>query len=179
MASIFLKFTIISLVLLLIHGCNPIETESDYPGVSIYKTKGDYLNLVTIGMKGDEIFRTSSFWNARYNSLDKLIIRDNDTIYPYRYKLPEDYILDAGADLQYDVFLDLTFKEYLRRELTDGDISVAIPDDTLRKHILEKEPFIEFYQNRVNSKRLYIEDSLEIKKIILNGEIDKYFEKLK
>jgi hypothetical protein len=149
------------------------------PGISIYKTKGDYFNLVDIGMKGDKIFRTESFWNSRYNSMDKLEIIGNDTIYKGRYKLPNGYILDAEADERYDVFLDITFKEQLYRELAGNHPTVAMPFDTIRKYIIDKDPYTEFYRNKTKIRVLSIADSLEIKRIILLGEIDKYFEKLK
>lgn len=172
-----LKISTILLIFTLNFSCDVLKTEGDYPGVSIYKTKGDYFNLVDIGMKGDEIYRTCSFWNPRYNSLTKMIIRDNDTIYSFRCKLVNGYVLDAEADENTDVFISMTNKDHLVWQIAN-EIG-AIPHDTLRKYILDKAPYIEFYRNRTDVKRLYMEDSLEINEIIKNGEIDKYFEKLK
>ena len=56
---------------------------------------------------------------------------------------------------------------------------MAMPHDTIRKYIIDKDPYTEFYRNKTDVKRFTLEDSLEIREIILNGEIDKYFEKLK
>jgi hypothetical protein len=165
-----------SIILLIVTiSCDPLEYELQYPGVSIYKTNADYFNNVDIGMHGDEIYRTESFWNARYNTLSKLRIENNDTVYKGRYKLSGGYILDSEAILSGDVFLDLTHKQHLIREL-NGEI---ITHDTIRRHILDADPYIEFYRNRTDVKRFYIVDTLEINEIIKNGEIDKYFERLK
>ncbi len=176
-----LSLCIILLIFILSFSCDKIETEADYPGVSIYKTKGDYFNLVDIGMKGDEIYRTNSFWNGRYNSYHFIEFKDNDTLYSNRYKLPNNFILDSEADARHDVFLNITHKEHLKIEVLNSEmgIGVAVPDDTLRKHIIDKDPYTEFYINKTDVKLLYLSDSLEIKELILNGEIDKYFEKVK
>lgn len=168
-------------LIILIAGCNLIENEEQYSGVSIYKTRGDYFNLVSIGMKGDEIYYTQSLWNSGNNSLQKMEVRNNDTIYKYRYRLGNGYILAGEAGLEEDVFLELSFKDYLKREIKNDEmgIGVSVPGDTLKKYILDKDPYIEFYQNRTDVKRLYLSDSLEIERIIKNGELDKYFKQLK
>ena len=82
-------------------------------------------------------------------------------------------MLDGEAGVNEDVFLDLTFKAHLKRELINSDLGlgIAVPHNTLQEYILDQDPYIEFYQNRTNVKRLYIEDSLVINEIIINGEI--------
>ena len=176
-----LKLSALILIYSLSSSCDKLETEADYPGVSIYKTKGDYFNLVDIGMKGDEIYRTNSFYNGRYDSYHFIEFKNNDTLYTQRYKLPGDYVLDSEADERYDVFLNMTHKEHLKREIINSELGLglAVSDDTLRAYIMDKDPYTEFYRNKTDVKRLYLSDSLEIKEIILNGEIDKYFEKIK
>ncbi len=159
--------------------CDIFNTQDLPPGISIYKTRGEYFNLVDIGMKGDKIFRTESFWNSRYNTMDNLEIKGNDTIYKYRYKLPNGYILDSSANERYDVFLSITFKQQLNRELSGEHPGTAMPEDTIRKYILDKDPYIEYYRNKTEVKRFGMSDSIEIKEIVLKGEIDKYFEKIK
>lgn len=172
MTSNFLKFSFISFVLLLIHGCNQIETEADYPGLSIYKTKGDYFNLVDVRIKDNQVFSQDHFWNSRYNTMEKMVVRGNDTVYIYRYLLPNGYILDAEADERYDAFLNITFKEQLYREMISLE---SIPNDSIINSVIDRFPYIEFYRYRKDLPPMYIEDSLKIKQIILDGEIDKYF----
>ncbi len=159
---------------ILLWGCGLGKRSTYGPGIAIYKTNGNYFNLVDVGMKGDKFFRTESFWNRRYNTLDKLIVEDNDTIYKYRWRLIDGYILDKEADCRYDVFLSLTFKEYLLKEIGLGQ---NLSHDTLKKYILDKDPFTEFYSSE--SKPYYSIDTAEFNSIIRNGELGKYFERLK
>jgi hypothetical protein len=182
MKSIILKLSnAILIVFLLFSSCNLIDNEDLTPGITIYKTRGDYYNLVDIGMKGDKIYRTNSFWNSRYDSYHFIEFIDNDTLYTQRYRLVNGYILDSEADERYDVFINMTHKEHLKREVINSEmeLGVSVSGDTLRKYIIDKDPYTEFYRNKTDVKRLYLSDSLEINEIILNGEIDKYFEKIK
>lgn len=181
MKKILLKLYVCFLILLIGNGCDLLGSEDQYPGVSIYKTNGDYFNLVDIGMKGDQIYRSNKFWNSRSNSYHFIEFKNNDTVYTQRYRLDNGYILDGEADERYDVFLNMTHKEYLKREMLNhgSGLGAYVPNDTLHKYVLDKDPYIVFYRNRTEVKRFYIRDSLEIKEIVKNGEIDKYFEKIK
>lgn len=176
-----LEISVIFLIFILNYSCDVFNNEDLPSGIAIYKTKEDYLNLVDIGMKGDEIFRTESLWNGRYNSIHKMEVRGDDTIYICRYKLPNGYVIDSDANERHDVFLNMTHKEYLKREIMNYEMGfgVAVSDDTLRKYILDKDPYTEFYRNKTKVRLFSISDSIEIKTIILSGEIDKYFERLK
>lgn len=175
MKSNLLKFSIASLILLIVYGCNKQEMNADYPGLTIYKTKGDYFNLIDVGIKNNQVFREDHFWNPRYNTMNGMEIIGNDTIYKYRYKLPYGYILDAEADERYDAFLNITFKEQIYREMKSME---SMPNDTILKYIIDRNPYIEFYRYRKDLPEMLIEDSLKIKEIILNGEIEKYFKRI-
>lgn len=171
----------ILLFIILFVSCSILETEDQKPGIALYKTKGDYFDLVTIGMKGDKIYMMPRYWNHGLNSISKgMEIIDMDTIYTRRYKLPQGYVLDAEGGLKV-VFLNMTFKEYLNREIINAEkeLGVIIPEDTLRKYILDRDPYLEFYRNNTDVKRFELSDSLEIREIILDGEINKYFDRLK
>ncbi len=174
-----IRYPILLLIVLFV-SCNILETEDQRPGIALYKAKGDYFDLVTIGMKGNRIYKIPGFWNGRYNAIRGLEIKNNDTIYTGRYKLPDGYILSYSEGLQ-SVFINMTFKEYLYREMANAreGTGIIISMDTLQKYILDKDPYLEFYRNNTNVKRLNLSDSLEIREIILNGEIHKYFDKLK
>ncbi len=170
--------SVISLAFLLFGtSCDIIKTEATYPGISIYKTNGDYFDLVDIGMKGDDIFRT----NGYHDNSSRLIFTENDTIYTRRLRLFNGYILDTEADERYDVFLKFTFKEYfLEEEKYDEKL---VPDDILRAHILDKNPYVEYYRETTYPKKFLpldiVKDSAEINNIIRNGELEKYFERIK
>lgn len=161
-------------------GCNILGTEDQKPGIALYKTKGDYFDLVTIGMKGNKIYSIPGFWNGRYNAIRGLEIKNNDTIFTGRYKLPDGYVLSYSEGLQ-SVFINMTHKEYLYREMANAQerTGIIVSMDTLRKYILDKDPYLEFYRNNTDVKRFELSDSLEIREIILSGEINKYFDRLK
>ena len=159
--------------------CFSCEKSGEYdaaPGISVYKTNGDYYELVTVGMKGDDIFRTWGFFLDFGKPICNLLVTDTDTIYKSRKKLVNGYVLDREADERYDVFLSLSFKEYLKMEQRYN--TFTIPDDTLKKYILDKDPYTEFYRNKTNVKDFQISDSLEINRIIENDSLDYYFKKV-
>jgi len=155
------------------NGCDLVSNQAIEPGVSIYKTKSDYFNLVDIGMDGNKIFRRSSFSNDK----SKLLISEEDTLYKRRTKLVHGYILDLEADFRYDVFLDLTFKRHLLLEI---ELNLAtLPDDTLKNHILDKSPYIEFYQEIDNTKKFNFNDTSQLNNIIRQGKLEEYFTRIK
>ena len=135
-------------------GCNILGTEDQAPGIALYKTKGDYFDLVNIGMKGNEIYSIPGFWNGRYNAIRGLEIKNNDTIFTGRYKLPDGYVLSYSEGLQ-SVFINMTHKEYLYREMANAQegTGIIVSMDTLRKYILDKDPYLEFYRNNTDVKR--------------------------
>lgn len=166
-----LGFYLLSFVLILFN-CNQTYND-DYPGISIYKTNGDYFYLVDIGMKGDKIFRRDSYLTDR----SKIEILGVDTIYKNRQKLANGYILDWEADERYDVFLNMSFKEHMRKEVECQ--SVCLSDDTLKNYILDRAPYKEFYREIGDTKKFTHPDTSELNKIIRDGKIEDYFKRLK
>jgi hypothetical protein len=157
--------------------CERLGTSDFPPGISIYKTNGDYFELADIGMKGDRIYWTSTYLIDFGEPTCKLLVVDNDTVYRYRQRLQDGFVLDAEADEQTDVFLSLSYKEYLIKEQTLN--TTRLPDDTLKKYILDKDPYKIFYRNKTEVKRFFMSDSLEIIEIIRDGQIDEYFKRIK
>jgi len=169
---------IISLVIinLVCNSCEPFFKPALPPGISIYKTNGDYFDLVTIGMKGDRIFRTSNY----SGELHKFNIAGGDTIYKYRIKLTNDYILSFEADSRYDVFLDITFKQHMSLDMIYPS---GIPHEILASHILDKSPYSVYYRDTAEPRQfeqtLEMVDTSEINQIIREGKLDQFFEKLR
>ncbi len=152
-------------------GCDWMYVQPVTGGVFLYKTKGDYRYLYDIYMSGNEISAVN-FWghgNTIFASLDK------DTIYDGRQKVVHGFILDEDANLA-DVYLSLTHKEIVLKEIVTNNPGKPLPDDTLRKYILDKDPYLEFYECTTTLK---LGDSVKINQIILRGEIEKYFKRLK
>lgn len=166
MKSIHIKISVFVLLIALMGaGCKPAPSRI---GISIYKTRGDYFDLVTIGMKKDKIFRGS--YTSDRNKFD---YSNNDTIYKKRVRLINGYVLDRESSKEYDVFLGLTFKEYMRKETTYG----FLPDDTLYKYIIDKNPYTEYYREEISemSEGFSISDTAVINELIRKGELHKYF----
>ena len=164
--------TCVTFLLLSVISCN--NEQALAPGISLYKTRGDYFDLADIGMKGDQITRLPDYY-ARFS---RFIITDTDTVYKNRAKLINGYILDVEADETRDVFLDLTFKQYMALA-SRGHLR----EDTLKKYILDKDPYVEFYRDIANPRRFdndieYI-DTSEINQIIGEGKIEEFFTRLK
>jgi hypothetical protein len=167
---------ILTITVLVCGSCEPLFKPVLPPGLSIYKTNGDYFELADIGMKGDKIFRTSIYSGDMY----KFITTNGDTIYKYRIKLRNGYVLDFAADSRYDVFLDLTFKQHMSLEkIYPGGVSHGI----LLDHIIDKNPYSVYYRDtsepRLFGQTIETVDTIEINQIIKEGNLDKYFEKLK
>jgi len=171
------KIGLLVLFSIVITNCDLIKMEANYPGISIYKTNGDYFNMVDMGMKGDRIVRYEGLHGAPY----KLTISKDDTVYNRRVYLDDGYVLDTEADERYDVFLNLSFKEYFIME--EKFETLLILKDTLRKYILDKDPYVEFYRETIFHQKFsslnIMNDTAEINNIIRNGEIEKYFERIK
>lgn len=167
MKTTLLKISFIFLFLSLMGaGCKPAPTS---PGISIYKTRGNYYDLVTIGMKGNKIFRTSHLINDQY----RFNYTNNDTVYKNRTRLIDGYVLDRESSNEYDVFLSLTFKEYMRKETKYG----YLPHDSVYKYIIDKNPYIEYYREKISemSEGFSISDTAAINELIRKGELQKYF----
>lgn len=167
MKTTILKISVFVLLFALMGaGCKPAPTS---PGISIYKTNGDYYELVTIGMKGNKIFRTSHLINDQY----RFNYTNNDTVYKRRARLINGYVLDTESSEEYDVFLSLTFKEYMRKETKYG----YLPDDSVYKYIIDKDPYTEYYREKISemSEGFSISDTAAINELIRKGELQKYF----
>ncbi len=171
MKPIFLKSSVIFLLLLFIGaGCDWMYNSPVTGNVSLFKTKGDYRCLYTISMSGDEISAVN-LWTRN----KKLWNLDSDTIYDRRQKTVNGYVI-GESERQTDVYLSLTHKEVVLKEIAMNNPGHALPDDTLRKYILDEDPYLEFWRCTTT---LELSDSVKINEIIRNGEIGKYFEQLK
>jgi len=146
-----------------------VKTEAQYPGVSVYKTRGDYFDKVTAGIKNNKMFRTP---DVTING--NIIITETDTIPKNRKKLVNDYVLDAEADLEHDAFLDMSYKELLLWQEKYGREAAFV--DTAWKYMLDKNPYTEFYRVKDNEMFLNL-DTTGLNQIILDGKLEKYFNK--
>lgn len=152
---------------MLCSGSSCVKTEAQYPGVSVYKTRGDYFDKITAGIKNNKIFRFPAG------------PRPQDTLIKRRIKLVNDYVLDGEADLEHDAFLISTTKELMEWEKKYNRL--GMPADTVWKYMLDQDPYIEFY--RAKDRDMFnfegVLDTTGLNQIILDGQLEKYFNKLK
>ncbi len=178
-----MKALILKLVFIIVLGmantlqsCNGLKDKEEAPGIVLYKTNGEYFDLVTIGMKDGYIIRTPSYINDKY----KFTITSQDTIFRYRARLVNGYILSNESSAASDVFLNLTFKQYM---ILEGKYGASLPHDTLLKHIIDSNPYTVFYSDNSEPRKFnsLIEkiDTTEINLIIKENKIDQYFERIK
>lgn len=141
------------------------------PGFSIYKTKGVYFDLATVGMQDDEIIRKFS-----YSYDNKLEINGGKITYKYRTKLVNGYVLDEESAYGYDAFLDLTIAEHYYWEIENE--RPTMPNELIRTHILDTNPYIEYWsiKDNLSIRELSLAD---INRLIKRHQLSLYFNKLK
>lgn len=170
MKTTILKLSVIFLFLLFMgSGCDWMYNSPVLYNVDIYKTRGDYRHLYTIRLTGEENF---NLWTADKTLWSGL---NQDTIFDRRQYGANGYVL-SETDRMTDIYVSLTFKEVVWKEITMNNPGHALPNDTLQKYILDEDPYLEFWRC---TSTLELKDSVKINEIIRNGEIEKYFERLK
>jgi len=166
----FQSISIIVVTLLLLVNYSCTQDEDTDPGLNIYKTKGDYFLFVNTW--GQQMAPTTYRSNdARIGTLA------TDTIYLCRTNLVNGYILGAENSVD-DYFTNITFTEMVKYNDSLG-MSASFPRDSVFKRVIDKNPYIEFYHDENSPRRFELKDTAKINQIIKNGELEKYFKKLK
>jgi hypothetical protein len=164
-------YSLLLFFVLVMAGCDWMYNSPVLYNVDIYKTKGDYRHLYTINMSGDEISAINCWTRDRtlWSGLNQ------DTICDRRQYGANGYVLSETNRLT-DIYLSFTFKETVLKEIAMNNPGHSLPEDTLLKYILDNDPYLEFWRCTTT---LQLSDSVKINEIIRNGEIEKYFERLK
>ncbi len=164
--------SIVSLIALFLGGCDN-KNENDYQGVSLFITKGDYYDFVTVGLRDNQLIR-GLYTDLRYT------VVGSDTINLRRTRLTNDYIIDVNGDYIHDAFINFRFNDFIKWIETYN--SYSLPPDTIWKYMLDKDPYIEFW--RVKDNEMFLSpsgtlDTTGLNQIILDGKIEDYFNRLK
>ncbi len=146
---------------------------SSLPGISIYKTKGDYRNYLGVCLDSlGNISCTPLFGND-----SSIVQKDNkgDYVLKRRYTLKNGYML---GDIYLDyAFTDITVNEMVNKYLEAGPSFWT--NDKYYERLIDKDPFIEFYYLDGINKRPRIFTISEINNMIENGTLETVFTKLK
>jgi hypothetical protein len=156
-----------------IAGCGKGESDLG-PRSSIYKTKGDYLNYVHIwaGTRAPNIYTVKD---------GRIKIEGGDTISANRLKLIDGYIFAEEANPS-DYFTDITFAELTGYNENHPDL---FPKDSMFERVIDEEPYLEFYIDKAYEFGISNLDEFDLltveqlNEIIQNGELEKYFDRVK
>ena len=146
----------------------------NFPGVSIYKTKGNYFNNIAFKLTPDG----HPNGERGYTLKDPRIKVDNKgRISPnFRWYLKSGYIVDIQVDSN-EVFTDISFQEYVDYNTKTGLSSW--PDELLIPRIVDKNPFTEFYYMGCINCPIKKFTLGELNTMLENGTIEEHFTKLK
>ena len=152
--------TLILILLLLISSCETGKVRDTT--IWIYKMKKDYSNNVPVELSPDKTKITST-------------PGDINTRWPI---LLIDSFFLGGSMGPNTGYVSLTIKEYNKLKIKPGN-------DTLYKLLIDKDPFIEFYQRNDDDGMFHHEngawgiDTAFINDLIKNGQLEEYFIRLK
>ena len=145
------------------------------PGLSIYKTNGDYIDFIHFQLDSNNIITMSPCYKPT-NSSRIIIDKDGNVHQNFRYKLKSGYIVSNNANISY-TYTDITFQEYF--DITNESGEWYIPNSLLKQRIVDRNPFTEYYYlNGLNGN--YREFTLgEINDLAEEGNLESVFTKLK
>lgn len=180
-SKLFKLSMVVLLFLFLGAGCQKDEIEyadenieiSSYPGISIYKTKGDYNDKLTVCLDtAGNITCTPLFGN------DPSIVSKNKN---GEFRLNRRHFLKSGyitEDISLNrVFTDITITEMVK-SFTEFDRGYWSPERYLSR-IIDRDPFLEFYHFDGIGKEVRIFTIGQINDMIENGTLETVFTKLK
>jgi len=157
-----IRLIIILILVILNPFCSCEKVKVDDTIIQIYKFKSskDYSNYVPVGLSDDKNRITSAPGN----------------IYRWPVKLIDDYYLNGSMGVN-SGYLSLTIEEHNAYEIKPGV-------DSLYKLLIEKDPYLEYYQRNDNGtfrdeNGAYGIDTAHINLLIRNNQLEKYFKRLK
>ncbi len=141
------------------------EKGGDYEWLYIYKTKSDYSNKVSVELSPDK---------------SKIVAapgpHDVDTTSNWPQELANGYLLNGILGGSNTAFLSIDKKDYYEWPLYPGS-------DSLFKLIIDKDPFTELYYYSDEHNEFWNDDTgldtAKMNRLIKDGQLEKYFERIK
>jgi hypothetical protein len=167
-------FLLIFIAFISFNNCSDSTTRISDPTIktNVYKTKKDYFNYVNTWGKNN----APSSLNLADS--DQIAVVGIDTVYKLRWRLEDNYVMGLAIGDE-DFFTDMTFAEIVAYNETYPE-KLNYPIDEIFKRVIDKDPFLEFYIDEGNV--FYKRDSSDIAQInqlIKDGELEKYFKRIK
>ncbi len=174
--------TVVLLLLFIGTSCQKNELEyadesivlSTYPYLSVYKTKGNYINYIALQLTDDDSL------NAVPGLIpgDPRITTDPSGNYTqnFRWQLKSGYVVVRDGSFR-DIFTDITIREYVNYNIKNN--TGCWPHELIRPRIIDKDPYVEYYH--FNGKNKPEQDFTigEINAMIENGTIEELFTRFK
>lgn len=155
-----LKFICFAFICLFITNC---ERKGHAENLVVYKTKADYSDKVTVQLspEKDRVTAFPAPWNR-------------DERWPIR--LANGYLLHGVFGGFRTGITALTWDEYSKNP------TASISSDSLYKLLIDKDPFLEFYYFDDHKGVFCNDDGIDtalLNEVILAGELEEYFTRLK
>jgi hypothetical protein len=147
---------------------------SSLPGISIYKTKEDYFNYISLQVLPDGRLNAE----PGYILNDPRIKVDEDgNIKPnFRWRLTSGFIVDKDTYIN-ESFTNITIQEYVNYNTANK--VAGWPDELIKPRIIDKDPFTEFYYLDGIGKPVRLFTLKELNDMIEDGILETVFTKLK
>lgn len=139
----------------------------------VYKTRADYFNYVNVWGKN-----VSAPSTLTLEDTNRIAIVGNDTIYKLRWRLEDNYVMDVVINPN-DRFTNITFAEIVSYNEKHPE-HPAYPMHVIFDRVIDKNPFLEYYRD-VNDV-FFVGDSTKVEQVnqlIRDGELEKYFKRIK
>ena len=157
-----------------IKNANDTIVVSNHPGVSIYKTKADYFNYISVEVLPD----------GRLNRIPDYLLTDRRIKVDQKGKITPDFrwYIENGYIVDLEGYSDASFTDINIQEYVDYNATHKVacwPDELIKPRIIDTNPFTEFYYMGCLDCKVIKLTLGEINEMIKNGTIEKYFTKLK
>jgi len=151
--------------------------EDTEPGLTIFKTKADYFNNVCIKLNENGSINLNPIYGLIYRDLD--VSEITDSTYFGLTRLNGGYVLAEGASYAEvnGTYLSMSIVDLVLFQKLNN--VPQVPDDTLLKYVIDTDPYLEFYYDGNHPRKYELTDTALINEIIRNGELEKYFVKVK
>ena len=152
-------FTLMFTMSLLLNSC---KKNGPYETLWVHKPRSDYSNNVSVRLSEDKS-RISAYPGP------------SDIDFNWPVKLHQGYYLHGAFGGVNTGYISLTKTEYSQYEISPGS-------DSLYKLLLDKDPFLGFYEYIDRHNIFYTDygiDTVKLNQLIENGELEKYFTRLK
>ena len=183
MKTLTKKLIVLSALLIIFVGVgcdkNEIEiadesvTVSSYPWLSVYKTKADYFNNITVEINDNS--EVISYPDYNEKSSNVILGKDGKYKYMYKWLLSNGYVVVQGGKFKCAV-TDISLTEFIN---FNEPYKTNWDSKMLQDRIIDTDPFVTFYSMDGIGKSIKEYTLGEIKEMIDNGTIEVYFEKLK